>query len=93
MIVRLALMSYFDLDPSDSEAIDARLERAFNLFSLRCLAERKFPALKQFTKAKLQGLRRGPSVHVAQLSVALHTAGALEEARGRYVLASHASND
>ena len=53
VIVRLALMSYFDLDPSDSEAIDARLERAFNLFSLWCLAERKFPALKHFTKANL----------------------------------------
>ena len=53
VLVRLCLMAYFDFDPSDSLAIESRFERAFNVFSLWCLAERKFPAIKHFTKANM----------------------------------------
>ena len=50
-IVRLAAMGYFDFDAGDSKGIAARLERAFSMYKLWCLAEGKSPSLKNFTKA------------------------------------------
>ena len=52
ILIRLALMTYFDYE-GHSTAIESRLERAFSLFSMWCLAERKFPAIKHFTKGNL----------------------------------------
>ena len=52
ILIRLALMTYFDCE-GESTAIESRLQRAFSLFSMWCLAERKFPAIKHFTKANL----------------------------------------
>ena len=52
-IVRIALMRYFDYEADASMAIESRLQRAFSMFKLWCLANGKNPGLKQFSKANL----------------------------------------
>ena len=50
-VVRLAAMKFFDFEDGESVGIAARLERAYSLYKLWCLAEGKSPTLKNFTKA------------------------------------------
>ena len=53
-LVSLCLLGHFDFQEAEcSMNIDARLERAFNIFRLWCLAERKTPALRSFTRLNL----------------------------------------
>ena len=52
-LIRLCLMTYFDFASEDSLSIESRLERAYSKFRLWCLAERKFPAIKQFSKGNV----------------------------------------
>ena len=48
-----SVMKYFDFQADDSTAREHRFERAFSKFRMWCLAERKFPAIKQFSKANV----------------------------------------
>ena len=50
-IVRLAAMTYFDFGHGESVGIAARLERAYSMYRMWCLAEGKCPTLKSFTKS------------------------------------------
>ncbi|CAE7344052.1 unnamed protein product, partial [Symbiodinium sp. KB8] len=53
VLVRLCMMGYFDFCSDDSDAIEARFERAFAKFKLWCMASKKFPAIRQFSKANM----------------------------------------
>ena len=50
-VVRLAFMRYFDFEAGDSKGIVARFARAYSMYKLWALAERKNVTLKHFTKA------------------------------------------
>ena len=55
MIVHLTEMGYFDSeDGGESLAIPARLDRAWAVFRLWCIAEGKHPSLRRFTKENLK---------------------------------------
>ena len=52
-LVRLCRMRYFDFEEGESTSVDARLERAFNIYKLWALAEGKCITLKRFSKANM----------------------------------------
>ena len=55
LLIFLGFLGYFDLggDLAESRSVEARLERAFNMFSLFCLSEGRNTTLKRFSKQNL----------------------------------------
>ena len=51
-IIRLALTGHFDHEGAP-KGIEPRLERAFSLFTMWCLASKKTPGIKKFTKENM----------------------------------------
>ena len=52
-IIRLAFMGFFDFTAGESRGVPERLLRAFSLYKLWCLAEKKNPSLKTFSRANM----------------------------------------
>ena len=61
-VVRLGALQYFDFEEGQSISVDARLERAYNMYKMWALASGKCSTLKKFSRANMNYEKKG-SLH------------------------------